>query len=153
MLSSGGETDERVPYVELAQVEPNPTSCTHHAAVAIANTMAAEPSLRAKCVAEFVGTFMLIFTVVCNLATGSPLFGGFSIGTVLFVMIQSFGKVSGGNFNPAVSVALGCTLVKYRKSLVKEPMAAMAVTPQVDPVQPETSDSLDVSLQLGERNE
>mmetsp|Transcript_64680 Transcript_64680/g.151616 ORF Transcript_64680/g.151616 Transcript_64680/m.151616 type:complete len:457 (+) Transcript_64680:99-1469(+) len=71
--------------------------------------MAAEPSLRAKCVAEFVGTFMLIFTVVCNLATGSPLFGGFSIGTVLFVMIQSFGKVSGGNFNPAVSVALGCT--------------------------------------------
>ncbi|CAE7632702.1 NIP4-1 [Symbiodinium sp. CCMP2456] len=24
-------------------------------------------------------------------------------------MIQSFGKISGGNFNPAVSVALGCT--------------------------------------------
>ncbi|CAE7547205.1 NIP2-3 [Symbiodinium natans] len=71
--------------------------------------MAAEPSLRAKCVAEFVGTFLLIFTVVCNLATGSPLFAGFSIGTVLFVMIQSFGKVSGGNFNPAVSVALGFT--------------------------------------------
>lgn len=68
---------------------------------------------------------------------GSPLFAGLSIGTVLFVAIQvgspvtciillkysrnpqfgetaarttpqALGGISGGNFNPAVSVALGC---------------------------------------------
>lgn len=39
---------------------------------------------------------------------GSPLFAGLSIGTVLFVAIQSLGGISGGNFNPAVSFALGC---------------------------------------------
>ncbi|CAJ1449664.1 unnamed protein product [Effrenium voratum] len=71
--------------------------------------MAAEPSLIAKCTAEFLGTFLLVFTVVCNVTTGSSTFAGLSIGAVLFVAIQAMGKVSGANFNPAVSVALGCT--------------------------------------------
>mmetsp|Transcript_38743 Transcript_38743/g.92567 ORF Transcript_38743/g.92567 Transcript_38743/m.92567 type:complete len:454 (+) Transcript_38743:65-1426(+) len=70
--------------------------------------MAAEPSLSAKCLAEFLGTFLLVFTVVCNVTTGSSTFAGLSIGAVLFVAIQAFGKISGANFNPAVSVALGC---------------------------------------------
>lgn len=70
----------------------------------------------------------------------SPLMLSVSIGALL------------GGITAASCAAL--RLVKYRKSLVKEPMA-MAVTPQVDPVQPvsDPSDSLDVSLQLGERNE
>eukprot|EP00435_Cladocopium_sp_Y103_P055282 s943_g18.t1 len=57
---------------------------------------------------EFIGTFLLIFTVECNVVVGSPLFAGLSIGTVLFVAIQALGGISGANFNPAVSVALGC---------------------------------------------
>jgi len=61
----------------------------------------------AKYVAEFVGTFMLVFTIGCNVLTGQPVWGGVSIACVLTVMIYSLGKSSGANFNPAVSVALG----------------------------------------------
>lgn len=42
------------------------------------------------------------------MVVGSSLFAGLSIGIALFVAIQSLGGVSGANFNPAVSVALGC---------------------------------------------
>jgi aquaporin Z len=66
-----------------------------------------EDSATARYAAEFVGTFMLIFTVGCNVITGQPVWGGVSIACVLTVMIYALGKSSGGNFNPAVSVALG----------------------------------------------
>mmetsp|Transcript_71730 Transcript_71730/g.171386 ORF Transcript_71730/g.171386 Transcript_71730/m.171386 type:complete len:456 (-) Transcript_71730:143-1510(-) len=61
----------------------------------------------ARYAAEFVGTFLLVFTVGCNVLTGQAVFGGISIACVLMVMIYALGKSSGGNFNPAVSVALG----------------------------------------------
>jgi len=66
-----------------------------------------EESAVARYAAEFVGTFMLVFTVGCNVLTGQPVWGGVSIACVLTVMIYALGKSSGGNFNPAVSVALG----------------------------------------------
>eukprot|EP00931_Biecheleriopsis_adriatica_P093870 TRINITY_DN6758_c0_g2_i1.p1 TRINITY_DN6758_c0_g2~~TRINITY_DN6758_c0_g2_i1.p1 ORF type:complete len:455 (+),score=108.18 TRINITY_DN6758_c0_g2_i1:103-1467(+) len=69
--------------------------------------MAAEPSMVAKCVAEFVGTFLLVLTVGFNVITGSPTWGGVSIASVLMVAIYALGSISGGNFNPAVSVTLG----------------------------------------------
>jgi len=68
-----------------------------------------EDSAVARYAAEFVGTFMLVFTVGCNVLTGQPVWGGVSIACVLTVMIYALGKSSGGNFNPAVSVALGLT--------------------------------------------
>jgi len=68
-----------------------------------------EESAVARYAAEFVGTFMLVFTVGCNVLTGQPVWGGVSIACVLTVMIYALGKSSGGNFNPAVSVALGIT--------------------------------------------
>lgn len=58
-------------------------------------------------VGEFVGTFMLIFTVGCNVLSGNAVWGGVSIACVLMVMIYALGGVSGANFNPAVSFALG----------------------------------------------
>jgi len=61
----------------------------------------------AKYAAEFVGTFMLVFTIGCNVLSGQPVWGGVSIACVLTVMIYALGKSSGANFNPAVSVALG----------------------------------------------
>jgi len=59
------------------------------------------------CVAEFVGTFLLIFTVGCNVLAGNPVWGGVSIACSLMVGIYALGGASGANFNPAVSLALG----------------------------------------------
>jgi len=60
-----------------------------------------------KCVAEFVGTFLLVFTVGCNVLGKTPVWAGVSIACVLMVAIYALGGVSGANFNPAVSLALG----------------------------------------------
>ena len=60
-----------------------------------------------KCAAEFVGTFILVFTVGCNVLAGNPVWGGISIACSLMVSIYALGQTSGANFNPAVSVALG----------------------------------------------
>jgi len=59
-----------------------------------------------KYVAEFVGTYLLVFTVGCNVLSGSPVWAATSIACILMVSIYALGGVSGANFNPAVSVAL-----------------------------------------------
>jgi len=64
-------------------------------------------ALATNCVAEFVGTFLLVFTVGCNVLGKTPVWAGVSIASVLMVSIYALGKVSGGHFNPAVSVSLG----------------------------------------------
>jgi len=66
-----------------------------------------EDSATAKYVAEFVGTYLLVFTVGCNVLSGSPVWAATSIACVLMVSIYALGGVSGANFNPAVSVTLG----------------------------------------------
>lgn len=58
-------------------------------------------------VAEFVGTWLLVFTVGCNVLSGSPVWAATSIACVLMVSIYALGGVSGANFNPAVSLTLG----------------------------------------------
>lgn len=63
-----------------------------------------EPS--AKYLAEFVGTFFLVFTVGCNVHTGS-IGAAISIGGILMVMVYALGPVSGGHLNPAVTAAIG----------------------------------------------
>lgn len=69
--------------------------------------MAGTPTLGAKCVAEFLGTFLLIFTVGCNVLSSNAVWAGTSIACVLMVAIYALGGISGANFNPAVSVCLG----------------------------------------------
>lgn len=65
---------------------------------------------------EFVGTFALVFTITFQApgvstkedwSEGAPIWGCTSIACVLMVMIYALGSVSGANFNPAVSLALG----------------------------------------------
>lgn len=68
--------------------------------------MAESVSPRAQYVAEFIGTYMLVLTVGCNVLTGSPIWAVTSIACTLMVMIYALGNISGANFNPAVSVAL-----------------------------------------------
>jgi len=67
----------------------------------------AEESQVPKYVAEFVGTYLLVFTVGCNVLSGSPVWAATSIACILMVSIYALGGVSGANFNPAVSVTLG----------------------------------------------
>jgi len=65
-----------------------------------------EDSAVARYTSEFVGTFLLVFTVGCNVLSGDPHWNATSIACVLMVSIYALGGVSGANFNPAVSLAL-----------------------------------------------
>jgi len=59
------------------------------------------------CASEFIGTFMLVFTVGCNAMSGQALWRGASAGCVLMVLTYALAPVSGAHFNPAVSFSLG----------------------------------------------
>lgn len=56
--------------------------------------------------AEFVGTFLLVFTIGCNVLGKTPVWAGVSIACMLMVAIYALGGVSGANFNPAVSFSI-----------------------------------------------
>jgi aquaporin Z len=64
-----------------------------------------EKLLRERLLAEFVGVFFLAFTIGVAVAGGSPL-APFAIGLILGIQIFQFGSVSGGQFNPAVTLAV-----------------------------------------------
>ena len=57
-----------------------------------------------KYITEFIGTFFLVFTITLCVITKQPL-APLAIGGVLTVMVFMGGHVSGGHYNPAVSVA------------------------------------------------
>jgi aquaporin Z len=58
-----------------------------------------------KYATEFIGTFFLVFTVVTAVISGAAL-APLAIGAVLAAMVFAGGHVSGGHFNPAVSLAV-----------------------------------------------
>lgn len=62
-------------------------------------------SLGARLASEFVGTFMLTATVGFNVLVGSSA-AAWSIAASLMCMIYATGNVSGGHFNPAVTLAV-----------------------------------------------
>lgn len=73
----------------------------------------ATPSDLSKYACEFLGTFMLVFTVGLTLTCGQlpsgaalKVFGPTAIGCVLMVMVYCFGGVSGAHLNPAVTAAI-----------------------------------------------
>jgi aquaporin Z len=56
---------------------------------------------------EFIGTFFLVFTVGSTLiAPGAGILAPVAIGASLMVMVFAGGHVSGGHFNPAVTLAV-----------------------------------------------
>src|SRR5688572_12346762 len=57
-----------------------------------------------KYLVEFIGTFFLVFVVGLTVRSAAPFFP-FAIGAILMVMIFAGGHVSGGHFNPAVTLA------------------------------------------------
>jgi aquaporin Z len=60
-----------------------------------------------KFIVELIGTFFLVFTVgQCVIAPGAGVIAPLAIGASLMVMIYAGGHVSGGHYNPAVSLSV-----------------------------------------------
>lgn len=72
-----------------------------------------------KFLVEFLGTLFFLYVV---LATGNPL----AIGLALTVAIMAGGKVSGGHFNPAVSVMMAAKGKLSTKNLLPYVLAQVA---------------------------
>jgi aquaporin Z len=53
---------------------------------------------------EAIGTFFLVFTVCLTVVQGTP-FAPLAIGCSLMIMVYMGGHISGGHYNPAVSLA------------------------------------------------
>jgi len=59
-----------------------------------------------KYLVEFIGTFFLVFTIGATAAWGGETcIAPLAIGFVLMVMVYAGGHISGGHYNPAVSLA------------------------------------------------
>lgn len=76
---------------------------------------------------EFIGTF--VFLAVILLSAGNPI----AIGVALTAVIYMGGHISGGNYNPAVSIMMfakgklcGMTTMKYIVAQLLGAMAALA---------------------------
>src|SRR5213595_1201758 len=69
-----------------------------------------------KYITEFIGTFFLVLTVGCTgIGAGAGVIAPLAIGAVLMVMIYAGGHISGGHYNPAVTLAV---LVRGRITLL-----------------------------------
>jgi aquaporin Z len=60
-----------------------------------------------KYLAEFIGTFFLVLTIGCTvIGHGAGALAPLAIGSALMVMIFAGGHISGGHFNPAVTLGV-----------------------------------------------
>jgi aquaporin Z len=60
-----------------------------------------------KCLVEFIGTFFLVFTVGTTvIAPGAGVLAPLAIGASLMVMVYAGGHISGGHYNPAVTLSV-----------------------------------------------
>ncbi len=59
-----------------------------------------------KLLTEFIGTFFLILTVGLAVNMGAGVMAPIAIGSVLMVMVYAGGHISGGHYNPAVTLAI-----------------------------------------------
>jgi aquaporin Z len=89
-----------------------------------------------KYMAEFIGTFFLILTIGCTVIPGAAgVIPPLAIGAALMVMVYAGGHVSGGHFNPAVTLAVfirgrcdSKDILPYWVSQVVAAIAAACVT-------------------------
>ncbi len=60
-----------------------------------------------KYITEFIGTFFLVLTIGCSVIIGgSGVIAPLAIGSILAVMIFAGGHISGGHYNPAVTLGV-----------------------------------------------
>src|SRR5258705_10327220 len=65
-----------------------------------------DASLLRKLIVEFIGTFFLVYVVGCVSLQEHVLLGPLAIGASLMVMIFAGGHLSGGHYNPAVTLGV-----------------------------------------------
>ncbi|OLP95992.1 Cyclin-related protein FAM58A [Symbiodinium microadriaticum] len=69
--------------------------------------LAMKPLTFTALTAEFVGTFVVAFTVGCTTLSGIALdWASISIACASMVMMYAFGSVSGGHLNPSISISM-----------------------------------------------
>ena len=60
-----------------------------------------------KYIVEFIGTFFLVLTVGCTgIGAGAGVIAPLTIGAALMVMVFAGGHISGGHYNPAVTLGV-----------------------------------------------
>jgi aquaporin Z len=60
-----------------------------------------------KYIVEFIGTFFLVFTVgMCVIKPDAGSLAPLAIGSALMIMVYAGGHISGGHYNPAVTIAV-----------------------------------------------
>src|SRR5215831_8725032 len=88
-----------------------------------------------KYIAEFIGTFFLVLTIGCTvIPAAAGVIAPLAIGAALMVMVYAGGHISGGHFNPAVTLAVcirgrceGKQLIPYWAAQVVAGVAASLV--------------------------
>src|SRR5258707_8687392 len=109
-----------------------------------------------KYFAEFIGTFFLVLTIGCTvIGHGAGPFAPLAIGSALMVMIFAGGHISGGHFNPAVTLGVWlrgkCDAKDVAPYMIFQIMGAMLAAllvkfikggAAVAPLQPETVPAL-----------
>jgi aquaporin Z len=88
-----------------------------------------------KYLTEFIGTFFLVLTVGCTVIPGVPgVIAPLAIGSALMIMVFAGGHVSGGHYNPGVTLAVWLRgrcdtkdVVPYMLSQILGALAAAAI--------------------------
>jgi aquaporin Z len=107
-----------------------------------------------KYIAEFIGTFFLVFTIGCTgIGTGAGVIAPLAIGAALMVMVYAGGHISGAHYNPAVTLAVlirgkvnvsdvvpyilaqlaGATLAAFAVKFLRAGVHVTAMTPKIGP--------------------
>lgn len=90
-----------------------------------------------KYVVEFIGTFFLVLTVGCTVLPGAlkqegaaGIIAPLAIGSALMVMVYAGGHISGGHYNPAVTLAVTlrgkCTTADAPMYMIAQVFGAIA---------------------------
>jgi aquaporin Z len=83
-----------------------------------------------KCIVEFIGTFFLVFVIGCVSSQAHVFLAPLAIGAALMVMIFAGGHISGGHYNPAVTLGVwirgACSGVDAAFYVVAQVIAAVA---------------------------